>query len=877
MGRGSAGASGSLAASGAPSPAPSGVTEGTDKTDGTDHSSSMNANDHVWKVALDKKTGRAYFYNKVTRETRWERPDDFGEATGSAAAAANSASAAPDDEGELTDEQLTDEEELTDEQLTDEVGNDDEGDRDWDPEVLRRQPERGEVARDNSASVAASGSTAEPTSAGPLQSASTAEDAAPPPSASCTGISREKRWVYLCAIDDVLREISSNGSGAGGINRRLKDQFEGREDELLSELNKVCEQVRQEGEPEKDEDEECGVCSGPAEEQEDIPFDEIPFDESPPKTMKTAPAVKKEKKPNVDAVTLLRDLERRDAEAQKEKDAQREKEEKSKKAKEAWREKKSKKLPSASETAALGVCAAPTAPETGTASHATVPASNTVDARGLLRDLALRGGADALCAHPITRRPSPVAESRGVDPSLALVRSVASEGSARQSLAMVASDGMGVERTLSTGTPTPPPPTLRSLVVAEAALSATSGAYPRSDHAIDSQGVPPIGGKSRPIDVVGMIAGPRNGREARGAALADESLGSYAADNEGNEAVSTDVDLGGMGGEWTDGSTYAADDENGDEISALTGTEEDAAASRKRVSTARKKGRRIVVARRKRQLNEAFRKGDWDEAASLTDDLRSVHSGSDMSEEKAEPDSSAPSPPQEWTQTELDEFIANNNWNSVSQYIASMRDQGAGTGAPPQHLLHNQLSPIGEGSGNGIGGGPVPLQSKLRPSSINDRTVTTHSSGASSNLMLEKTSPSPEDLSGRVADGANATALVTAVGSFPGNRVPRKRFGARSQLQYGSNDELSDEEDDEESTYYTESEMEDEDMSATFSDWESQTSGPSYRSIVEKAEKAGMYRTIGGRGASRDWSMDGSSMSRSRSKDGKWTRKTRMV
>jgi len=31
----------------------------------------------MWKEVIDKNTGKSYYYNKSTKETRWNAPDQF--------------------------------------------------------------------------------------------------------------------------------------------------------------------------------------------------------------------------------------------------------------------------------------------------------------------------------------------------------------------------------------------------------------------------------------------------------------------------------------------------------------------------------------------------------------------------------------------------------------------------------------------------------------------------------------------------------------------------------------------------------------------------------------------------------------------------------
>ena len=36
----------------------------------------------IWKVYRDSKTGLQYFYNRITKVTQWQRPDDVDAVTG---------------------------------------------------------------------------------------------------------------------------------------------------------------------------------------------------------------------------------------------------------------------------------------------------------------------------------------------------------------------------------------------------------------------------------------------------------------------------------------------------------------------------------------------------------------------------------------------------------------------------------------------------------------------------------------------------------------------------------------------------------------------------------------------------------------------------
>ena len=113
-----------------------------------------------------------------------------------------------------------------------------------------------------------------------------------------------------------------------------------------------------------------------------------------------------------------------------------------------------------------------------------------------------------------------------------------------------------------------------------------------------------------------------------------------------------------------------------------------------------------------------------------------------------------------WSQSELDKFIANNDWNAVSNFISTMRESDVNKVTAQK---------------------PVPSPAAGIKVNSNSRTLDTTSNGNS---------------------------IV---------RMPRKRFGARSQLQYNTEDELSDV-----SSYGSGSYSD-----GSMNDWESFTSGPS--------------------------------------------------
>jgi hypothetical protein len=68
---------------------------------------------------------------------------------------------------------------------------------------------------------------------------------------------------------------------------------------------------------------------------------------------------------------------------------------------------------------------------------------------------------------------------------------------------------------------------------------------------------------------------------------------------------------------------------------------------------------------RRKTLDDAIKRKDWDLAASVTDNIRNR-----SMDDHSEPESRHA----EWTQSELDQFISDNDWDAVASYIAQMRD-----------------------------------------------------------------------------------------------------------------------------------------------------------------------------------------------------------
>jgi len=68
---------------------------------------------------------------------------------------------------------------------------------------------------------------------------------------------------------------------------------------------------------------------------------------------------------------------------------------------------------------------------------------------------------------------------------------------------------------------------------------------------------------------------------------------------------------------------------------------------------------------RRRALDEAIAREDWDLAAALSEGMRTLKAKNAHGSGKD----------QEWTQTELDRFISENDWDAVANYIAHVRDE----------------------------------------------------------------------------------------------------------------------------------------------------------------------------------------------------------
>lgn len=157
---------------------------------------------------------------------------------------------------------------------------------------------------------------------------------------------------------------------------------------------------------------------------------------------------------------------------------------------------------------------------------------------------------------------------------------------------------------------------------------------------------------------------------------------------------------------------------------------------------------------RKRALDNAIAREDWDLAAVLSESMRTIKTRPVM-------------PPQhgEWKQSELDRFISQNDWDAVANYIATVRaktkkDSGARSGMPSRSVMPGHL--------------PVNAVEALTPP------------------------PNPKRMTRR--NEPAAAHLFDEADELMGN--PKKRFGAKSQLQHKDIPSESSY-DSEESSYYS--------------------------------------------------------------------------
>lgn len=179
---------------------------------------------------------------------------------------------------------------------------------------------------------------------------------------------------------------------------------------------------------------------------------------------------------------------------------------------------------------------------------------------------------------------------------------------------------------------------------------------------------------------------------------------------------------------------------------------------------------------RRRALDVAVEREDWDLAAALSEGMKQVKDslyGKDAQ--------------REWTQTELDRFISENDWDAVSKYIAHMRDHPAGEASA--HLLPNLATPRGRDPESGTRLDP----DGFSPSMGSPLPTATTSAEVPPSYVSKAT----KRASGHTQNGRRknheASAANTSVDSSEGsrNRGAQTHFGARSQLQHNELNSIS--------------------------------------------------------------------------------------
>lgn len=170
---------------------------------------------------------------------------------------------------------------------------------------------------------------------------------------------------------------------------------------------------------------------------------------------------------------------------------------------------------------------------------------------------------------------------------------------------------------------------------------------------------------------------------------------------------------------------------------------------------------------RRRALDVAVEREDWDLAAALSEGMKQVK----------ESLYGKPTPQREWTQTELDRFISENDWDAVSKYIAHMRDHPSTASGTEHNLSHLSAPRVRD---------PVPGRdpdgysaSKRVPAlapSMDEMQAPTYVSEAS------KRAASHTQRGRRKQQLNNPSGSVAS--SQSSSKRAQTRFGARSQLQH---------------------------------------------------------------------------------------------
>jgi hypothetical protein len=143
-------------------------------------------------------------------------------------------------------------------------------------------------------------------------------------------------------------------------------------------------------------------------------------------------------------------------------------------------------------------------------------------------------------------------------------------------------------------------------------------------------------------------------------------------------------------------------------------------------------------AARRRALDDAIEREDWDLAASLSEGMGTSDKSGDYAKAHVS-----------WNQSELDKFIANNDWDAVKSYIARMRDRKNGVKTSDED------------------GAVIPSPSRTKTTGTGNSSVVK----APSRAEAAAKAPSRAEAAAAQVDLTQDTALT-------------KRIGSKSQLQH---------------------------------------------------------------------------------------------
>jgi hypothetical protein len=160
--------------------------------------------------------------------------------------------------------------------------------------------------------------------------------------------------------------------------------------------------------------------------------------------------------------------------------------------------------------------------------------------------------------------------------------------------------------------------------------------------------------------------------------------------------------------ETEDDSRYLADNDepyhyDTDSISALSAPESDFLVRKEQFEASRRK-----------TLDDAIQNQDWELAAVVTEDMRAISFDSTEASSANGPLYPKGSQFYEWTQSELDKFISENDWDAVARYIAHMRDTNNAKSSKPTKSRRHEMRRHDTGKQDGSPRKAVGARSRLQ-------------------------------------------------------------------------------------------------------------------------------------------------------------------